>query len=88
MATAVVSARGRLVIPKTLRERYGFKPGTKIRFVEYGGVVALTAEVRDPIEATYGILKPLGGPALTDDIRAEHQREVEDEERYATEICA
>jgi AbrB family looped-hinge helix DNA binding protein len=81
MATATVSAKGWVVIPKEYREKYGFKPGTKVQFIDYGGVLSIVPVPEDPIEAAYGMLKHLGGPPLTQEIVEEHRRELEREER-------
>lgn len=70
---ATVSPKGWVVIPKALRERYGFQPGTKVAFVEYGGLVALVPVPDDPVAAMYGMLA--GGPSLTEDLLAEHRAE-------------
>ena len=73
---------GRVVIPKEIRERYGITKGTRIRFVEYGGVVSLIPDPEGPqeaIEALYG--KFAGGPSLTADLLAERARELEQEEQ-------
>lgn len=78
MAASVVSAKGWVVIPKEIRERYGLKKGSRVRFVEYDGVISLVPEVEDPIEALYGMLA--GGPSLTDALLREHAEEIEKEE--------
>jgi len=81
-STAIVSAKGWVVIPKELRERYGIKKGTRIRFVDYGGILRLVPEPEGPleaIEALYG--KFADGPSLTADLLAEHAREQEKEEQ-------
>jgi AbrB family looped-hinge helix DNA binding protein len=79
-STAIVSAKGWVVIPKELRERYGIKKGTRIRFVDYGGSISLVPEVaeEDPIETLYGMLAD--GPSLTEALLKEHAEEVEREE--------
>jgi AbrB family looped-hinge helix DNA binding protein len=41
MYTAKVSAKGWIVIPKYLREKYGLKKGSSVQVVDYGEVLAL-----------------------------------------------
>jgi len=81
MTTTAVSAKGWVVIPKKYREKYGLKPGTKVQFIDYSGVLSIVPVPEDPIEAGYGMLKHLGGPSWTQEIVEEHRRELEREER-------
>lgn len=74
---AIVSKKGWVVIPKALRERHGLKPGIRVAFVEYGGVISLVPLPEDPIDAFHGFLK--GGPPLTQELLEEHRRERERE---------
>ena len=73
MYTTKVSARGRIVIPKPLREKYGLGKGAQVQVVDYGGVLALVPLQADPVEALHGMLA--GGPSLTDELRAERAQE-------------
>lgn len=80
MAVSIVSAKGWVVIPKEIRERYGLIKGSRVRFVEYGGVLRVIPEPEDSldaIEALYG--KYAGGPSLTDELLKERSRELEKE---------
>lgn len=63
MSVASISGKGWVVIPKKLRERYGFKKGDRVHFIDYGGVLAIAPKAKDPIHASHGILK--GGRSLT-----------------------
>lgn len=81
-ASSIVSAKGWVVIPKEIRERYGLKKGSRVRFVEYGGVLRVIPEPDDPleaIEALYG--KFADGPSLTAELLKEHAWELEKEEQ-------
>ena len=73
MYTAKVSARGWIVIPKPLREKYGLEKGAQIQVIDYSGVLALVPLPADPVEALHGMLA--GGPSLTEDLLAERTRE-------------
>ncbi len=37
MASARISAKGRIVIPAPLRKKYRLQPGDQVRIVDYGG---------------------------------------------------
>ena len=73
MYTAKVSAKGWVVIPKSLREKYGIKKGTQVRVVDYGNALVLVPLPSDPIGALHGMLKE--GPSLTEELLAERARE-------------
>jgi AbrB family looped-hinge helix DNA binding protein len=71
--TVTVSAKGWVVIPKNLREKYGLEKGTQLQVVDYGHVLALVPLPDDPVDALHGMLE--GGPSLTADLLAERARE-------------
>ena len=53
----VIGERGRIVIPKEIRERYGLKPGDQLHFIDYGGVISIVPASKDPIKDSSGMLK-------------------------------
>ncbi len=57
MNTSTLSAKGWVVIPQELRERYGLKKGDKVHFVEYGGVIAVVPVSKNPVGESAGMLK-------------------------------
>ena len=84
-----IDAAGRIVIPKPLRQRYGFEPGQPVRFIP--GPEGLTIAPDHP-ERRFTRLGPLltidtgGGPAPLDvfevrRLRAEHLDTKADEDR-------
>ena len=77
MINVTVSAKGWVVIPAELRKKYGIKPGSKLQFVDYGGVMSLIPGFEDPVRNGAGMLQE--GPSLTDAVVAEHRRERERE---------
>jgi AbrB family looped-hinge helix DNA binding protein len=77
MTNVTVSAKGWVVIPADLRKKYGIKPGSKLRFVDYGGMLELVLVSEHPVESAAGMLK--GGKSLTAALLAEHRRELENE---------
>ena len=80
MYTAKVSAKGWIVIPKPLREKYGLKKGMQVQVVDYDDVLALMPLPVDPVEALHGMLE--GGPSLTEELLAERARERAREEGH------
>ena len=80
MYTAIVSAKGWVVIPKDLREKYDLKKGTRVQVLDYDDLLALVPLPDDPVEALHGMLE--GGPSLTADLLAERARERAREEGH------
>jgi len=78
MYTVKVSARGWIVIPKPLREKYGLEEGAQVQAVDHGGVLAVVPLPADPVEALRGMLTE--GPSLTEELLAERARERATEE--------
>jgi AbrB family looped-hinge helix DNA binding protein len=79
MYTATVSAKGWVVIPKSLREKYGLKKGAKVQVIEYGDVLALVPLPDDPVDALHGMLE--GGPPLTEELLVEREHDRAEENR-------
>ena len=79
MLNVTVSAKGWVVIPAELRKKYGIKPGSKLQFVDYGGVISLIPGFEDPVREGAGMLQ--GGSSLTAAIVEEHRQELERESR-------
>ena len=73
MEYGTISTKGWVVIPAHYRAKYGFKPGTRLKFVDYGGVLAVVAVPKNPIRASRGMLK--GKTSLTRALFKEHRRE-------------
>ena len=71
--TVTVSAKGWVVIPKPLREKYGLEKGTRVQVVDQGDLLVLVPLPPDPEDALHGMLK--GGPSLTEERLAERARE-------------
>ena len=68
---AIVSEKGQVTIPKTVRERLGLKPGIAIDFrTENGKLIGTKVEpARDPVLAVTGIIKPIDVDQYLADIR-------------------
>ncbi len=57
MPIAKISSKGWLVIPAELRKKYRLESGQYIRVIDYGGILALVPQLKDPIEEGMGSLK-------------------------------
>ena len=80
MATATVSAKGWIVIPKEVRERFGLKKGDKVHIIDdYGTIMIIPVSKGDPIAEGYGMLKGgTGTRGLLEDRRWELEKEERD----------
>ncbi len=79
--TAQVSAKGWVVIPKAIRDKYDLKKGSLVRVVDSDGVLALVPLPADPVAALHGMLR--GGASLTEELLEEraHERTREEQRR-------
>lgn len=57
MAQATVSAKGSIVIPQDLREKYGIVPSMRVEVLDIGGRVMILPILKNPIAASRGMLK-------------------------------
>ena len=55
-----VTSKGQVVIPKKLREKYGIRPATVVRWIEKDQGILMVPESEDPIMAARGMLKGSG----------------------------
>jgi AbrB family looped-hinge helix DNA binding protein len=55
-----VTSKGQVVIPKKLREKYGIRSSTAIRWIEKDQGILMVPESEDPIVAARGMLKGSG----------------------------
>ena len=66
MATAVLSSKGQITIPKAVRDKLGVDPGDRLEFVETApGVFALIPATRD-IRSLKGILAKPATPVTVE----------------------
>jgi AbrB family looped-hinge helix DNA binding protein len=79
MALLTVSSKGWVVIPAELRKKYQLKPGSQVRIVDYGGVLALVPVLENPIKQTRGILK--GKSSLTKALLEERAKDKQREDQ-------
>ena len=76
--TATVSAKGWVVIPKPIRDKYGLEKGSRVQVLDYGQMLAIVPLPDDPVEALHGMFED--GPSLTRDLLAEREQERAKEE--------
>ena len=55
MATATISSKFQIVIPKEIREKLHLTPQQRLQIVEKGGIITLVPEV--PLKSLKGFLK-------------------------------
>ena len=79
MATVRVSAKGWVVIPAELRRKYQIEPGAEVAIVDYGGVLAVVPEMRDPVADARGTLK--GDESLTRALQRDRDHDKNREDR-------
>ena len=61
MHTSTVSAKGWVVIPKSIREKHGLKKGSRVQVLDYGQILAIVPLPDDPIEALHGMFEEMTG---------------------------
>jgi AbrB family looped-hinge helix DNA binding protein len=69
-----LSQKGWVVIPASMREKYGLRPGANLQVVDYGGILAIVPAFKDPVKQGAGMLK--GNDSLTQAVVEEHKRDL------------
>ncbi len=80
MNAAYVTSKGQLVVPASIRRRFGIKPGTRINFVEEGDRIIFQPVTKEYINSFCGIFKQKPGEksivqGLLEERRAEKEKE-------------
>jgi AbrB family looped-hinge helix DNA binding protein len=83
MTVSTISQKGWVVIPAELRKKYGLKPGSRVRMVDYGGGITIVPLLDDPVHQAQGMLA--GKRSLTAALLAERAEERRHEERKIEE---
>ena len=60
METSVVTVKGQVVVPASIRRKFGIKKGTKIAFIEQNGKLILQPLDKNYFESMAGILGTSG----------------------------
>lgn len=76
MNTTVVTTKGQIVIPVEIRNKYGLKVGTKIRFDEEDGEIKLIPITEEVIKKNIGLLKSKGSLLKALEKEKETEREL------------
>jgi AbrB family looped-hinge helix DNA binding protein len=66
MKASKLSEKGWVVIPNSIRKRYGLKKGDQVNIIDYGNIISIIPLSTDPIKESAGLLK--GGSSLTKDL--------------------
>ena len=74
MTFAKVLAKGQIVIPVSIRKKYGIQPGMEIQIFEYGDVIYLVPPVEDPVEKAMGCLPST--PSLSEELLLERREDL------------
>lgn len=86
MGLTKTSAKGQVVIPAAIREKFGIRPGSVVDIREVDGRIVLEPVPDDPIRAAYGMLR--GGPSLLEALLKERAAEREREDRDEQQLRA
>ena len=78
-ATATLSEKGWLVIPRGFREKHGLKKGDKVRVIDCGTFIAVVPPLTNAIQEGLGLLPPQ--MRLTDELLESRRAELAREEK-------
>ncbi len=73
METIKVLSKGQIVIPASLRKKYGIAPGDEITIFEYDNLIYLSPPSRDPVKEAMGCL-PMT-PSLSEELLKERAKD-------------
>jgi AbrB family looped-hinge helix DNA binding protein len=79
METSLISAKGQVVIPARLREKYGIRPEKKITFFEENGSIVLKPMDESFFSKYAGMLKETA--PTKEEYQARKKEEIEKEEQ-------
>ena len=80
-----VSSKGQIVLPASVRKRFGIETGDELVLVEWGNAIHLVPKIEDPIKALKGILKDSG--YSLEQFKAERRAEEERRERDLMDLA-
>lgn len=73
MKTIKVLGKGQIVIPASIRKKYGIYPGREIHMFEYGNIIYLVPPSKDPVKEAMGCLPPT--PSLSEELLEERRKD-------------
>jgi AbrB family looped-hinge helix DNA binding protein len=75
MKASILSEKGWVVIPGSIRKRYGLKKGDQVNIIDYGNIISIVPLSPDPIKESAGLLK--GDSSLTRDLLEQRKKDNE-----------
>jgi len=73
METVRVLAKGQIVIPSSIRKKYGIKPGFVMNIFEFENVIYLVPPASDPVKEAMGCLPKK--PSLSGQLLEERRKD-------------
>ena len=73
MKRAKVLAKGQIVIPASIRKKYGIQPGKEVQIFEYSNIICIVPPARDPVEQAMGCLPST--PSLSEELLMERRED-------------
>ena len=73
MAMVKILNKGQLVIPASLRKKFGIRPGCKVRVFEYGNLIHIVPPSEDPVASAMGCLPD--APSLAGELLEERRKD-------------
>ncbi|MFC2159510.1 AbrB/MazE/SpoVT family DNA-binding domain-containing protein [Actinomycetota bacterium] len=75
MKASILSEKGWVVIPGSIRKRYGLKKGDQVNIIDYGNIISIVPLSFDPIKESAGMLK--GDSSLIQDLLEQRKKDSE-----------
>jgi AbrB family looped-hinge helix DNA binding protein len=73
MAIIKVLAKGQVVIPASMRKKFGIQPGAELNIFEYGNLIYLVPPSQNAIKDAMGCLP--SNPSLPEELLKERQKD-------------
>ena len=73
MQTVKVLAKGQIVIPSSIRKKYGIKPGFEMNIFAFENVIYLVPPASDPVKEAMGCLPKK--PSLSEQLLEERRKD-------------
>ncbi|MBW1800909.1 MAG: AbrB/MazE/SpoVT family DNA-binding domain-containing protein [Deltaproteobacteria bacterium] len=73
MEKVKVLAKGQVVIPASIRKKYGIAPGKEVQIFEYGSIIYLVPPTEDPVGEAMGCLPST--PSLSAELLENRQKD-------------
>ena len=80
MSIAKVSAKGAVVIPASLRQKFAIESGMTVKIIEANGGIRIIPLPKDPVAAARGLLKRAKSRSLTEMLLEERRQDLQKEQ--------